>query len=84
MGYLIFTPDPQGAQRGPRSAPHRARSKQNLVRSKIVTNRCCHICFSDDKNVFDIITRPPRGHSGGGGGSGGAFQKLGIWKNVVK
>ena len=76
MGYLIFTPDPRGAQRGPRSAPHRARSKQNLVRSKIVTNRCCHICFSDDKNVFDIIPRPPGG-TREGGGLRGVISKVG-------
>ena len=50
MGYLIFTPDPQGAQGGTPKSPQRARSEQNLVRSKIVINKSCYTCFNDDKN----------------------------------
>ena len=37
-----------------------------FAKSTNVTNRCCHICFSDDKNVFGIITWPPGGSRGGG------------------
>ena len=42
MGYLIFTPDPRGAQRGPRSAPigqgqNKTLSDQKLVLTKAVT-----------------------------------------------
>ena len=40
-----------------------------FAKSTDVTNRCCHICFSDDKNVFGIITRPP------GEGPEGSHQK---------
>ena len=39
---------PAGPPRGPLG------SNQTLVNSKNVTNRCSHICFSDDKNVFGI------------------------------
>ena len=60
---------PAGTARGPLG------SNQTLVNSKNVTNRCCHICFSDDKNVFGITLyslgvlggarrAPPRGPSG--------------------
>ena len=82
MGYLILTPDPQGHSRSPRGTPRGKVTPKFFAKSTNVTNRCCHICFSDDKNVFGIITRPPGGTREGC--SGGSFQKLVIWKNVVK
>ena len=42
-----------------------------LAKSTNVTNRCCHICFSDDKNVFGIIPWPPGGSRGAQKGPGG-------------
>ena len=71
-GPLNFDPGPPGAQQEPPRHPQGARSLQNVfAKSTNVTNRCCHICFSDDKNVFGIITRTPRGHSGAQKGPGG-------------
>ena len=32
--------------------------KPNFVESINVTNESCHICISDDKNVFGVITQP--------------------------
>ena len=60
MGYLILTPDPQRHPQG-------SRSHQNYVQSsKNVDNESCHIYFSDDKNAFGVIPRPPKGALGGG------------------
>ena len=52
--------DPPGALGGPKGL---GGSHHVFAISTNVTNRCCQICFSDDKNVFGIITRPllPRG-----------------------
>ena len=54
-----------------------------FAKSTNVTNRCCHICFSDDKNVFGIITWPPGGSQGAQKGPGGSHQKPVKWKNVI-
>ena len=79
FSYFVLTPDPQGP-----TGPPRGPSGSNHNKSNNVTNRCCCICFSDDKNVFNIINRTPGGTREGGGCSRGSFQKLVIWKNVVK
>ena len=71
MGHLILTPGPQGCSRSPRGTPRGQGHTIFFNKSTNVTNRCCHICFSDDKNVFGIITRPPGGTRGGQKGPGG-------------
>ena len=50
--HPLFPLGAWGGRRAPLRGP--SGSNQNLVNSKYVTNRCCHICFSGDKNVFCI------------------------------
>ena len=61
MGYFILAPHPQGP---PQSLQVTTRvpcmSNQNLVGSKNVTNKRCYICFSDNKNHFEVTPRPPK------------------------
>ena len=60
MGHLILTLDPQGCSRSPRGTPRGQGHTIFFTKSTNVTNRCCHICIINDKNVFDVITRPPQ------------------------
>ena len=54
-----------------------------FAKSTNVTNRCCHICFSDDKNVCGNITWPPGALGGAQKGPGGSHQKLVKWKKFI-
>ena len=67
MGYLIFTPDPQGAQGGTRSAPrgqgqNKILSDQKLLLTKAVTHASVmtKMCLTSSPD-------PPGGTREGGG-----------------
>ena len=58
MGYSDSAPDPPGT-RGTRGCS--GGSFQKLVIWKNVVKQSCSTYFSDDKNAFGVIPRPPKG-----------------------
>ena len=56
--------------------------KNDFTKSKMVTNKCCCICFTDEKDFLDI-TLDPGGPAGHPWESEGSNQKLVGFKNVA-
>ena len=73
MGYLIFTPDPRGAQRGPRSAPrgqghNKTESDQKLLLIDVVTyaslmTKICQVSSPDPPGALRGAQKGPGGQT---------------------
>ena len=83
MGYLIFTPDPRGAQRGPRSAPRGQGQNKTLSDQKLVLTKAV-IYASVMTKMCSASSRDPLGALRGPKRARGVTPKVGQMKKCYK